>query len=299
MGVLEHGRSGRYIALTRRSVIGRSATCHVRVDDRHASAEHAVLSWNQGGWYLRDLGSTNGTWLAETRIGAAERVPIAPGAEIWFGERDELWRLIDEGAPGPAAVREDGELRRGDGQTITLGADVRVHMGERGAWELVRAGAGSPAYDGDSVVVARDTWRLLLPPADPGIASTTRRRSSLPALAGRTLEFVVSRDEERVDVRLVGCDGEPTPLPSGRSCQYVLATLARLQLDATARGQTWVDVHDLASRLRYTVERVNVEIHRARRVLARSGVPDAFDVVERSKDGRLRLGTDFTVRRAL
>jgi pSer/pThr/pTyr-binding forkhead associated (FHA) protein len=55
--------------------IGRHPTCDVRFDpeqDLDVSSRHAVLFLKEGRWHLRDLGSTNGTYVNGTRI-AGER----------------------------------------------------------------------------------------------------------------------------------------------------------------------------------------------------------------------------------
>jgi pSer/pThr/pTyr-binding forkhead associated (FHA) protein len=56
-------RSGEEIALEPRTSIGRLADSTVVVDDPHTSARHAELRFERGQWWLRDLGSRNGTML--------------------------------------------------------------------------------------------------------------------------------------------------------------------------------------------------------------------------------------------
>ena len=56
--------------LSRGLEIGRAEACSVRLDDTYASQHHAKLSARDGGWYLEDLGSTNGTYLNDRRVAA-------------------------------------------------------------------------------------------------------------------------------------------------------------------------------------------------------------------------------------
>jgi hypothetical protein len=48
--------------------IGRSPTNTVPVPDTYASAQHTLLTWREGQWWLEDRGSRNGTLLNGTRI---------------------------------------------------------------------------------------------------------------------------------------------------------------------------------------------------------------------------------------
>lgn len=74
-------------------------------DDDIVSAVHArVRRGGDGGWWLEDLGSTNGTWLNGRRLAAAER--LRSGDRFTLGQR------------GPAfAVRIPGDLGRTRAET--------------------------------------------------------------------------------------------------------------------------------------------------------------------------------------
>lgn len=50
------------------NVLGRSQGCDVIIDDASVSSRHAEISYRDGSWMLRDLGSTNGTRLGLVRI---------------------------------------------------------------------------------------------------------------------------------------------------------------------------------------------------------------------------------------
>lgn len=54
--------------------IGRAEACQVRLEDTYASQRHAKLSARDGAWMLEDLGSTNGTYLNDRRVGAPVEV---------------------------------------------------------------------------------------------------------------------------------------------------------------------------------------------------------------------------------
>jgi hypothetical protein len=48
--------------------IGRSQTNTIPIPDTYASAQHALLIWREGQWWLEDQNSRNGTLLNDTRI---------------------------------------------------------------------------------------------------------------------------------------------------------------------------------------------------------------------------------------
>ncbi len=48
--------------------IGRSLANTISVPDTYASAQHTLLTWREGQWWLEDRNSRNGTLLNDTRI---------------------------------------------------------------------------------------------------------------------------------------------------------------------------------------------------------------------------------------
>jgi pSer/pThr/pTyr-binding forkhead associated (FHA) protein len=64
--------------------IGNSADCDVVVDSPMASGRHCRLTQSREGFFLEDLGSTNGTYVDGIRISSATRV--APGMAITLGQ---------------------------------------------------------------------------------------------------------------------------------------------------------------------------------------------------------------------
>lgn len=60
---LDVGERSVDLAPGRRVTIGRGLGCDVVVDDLDVSREHAVVHREGGRWVLRDLGTSNGTWL--------------------------------------------------------------------------------------------------------------------------------------------------------------------------------------------------------------------------------------------
>ncbi|MET7488419.1 FtsK/SpoIIIE domain-containing protein [Streptomyces sp. NPDC005538] len=88
--------------------IGRSADADVPLDDPDVSRLHCAVTVDPGGRVsVADLGSTNGTTLAGTRVGTRP-VRFAPGALLRIGE--SALRLTPSGGPGARAeTAPDGE----------------------------------------------------------------------------------------------------------------------------------------------------------------------------------------------
>jgi pSer/pThr/pTyr-binding forkhead associated (FHA) protein len=63
-------------------VLGRGVACQLVFADDSVSRRHAELRLEDGLWHLRDLGSTNGTWVNGRRVREAE---VRPGDEIRLG----------------------------------------------------------------------------------------------------------------------------------------------------------------------------------------------------------------------
>jgi S1-C subfamily serine protease len=114
--------------------LGRHPTCDVRFDperDLDVSSRHAVLFLKEGRWHLRDLGSTNGTYVNGARI-TGERALAdgdilrfgATGPEARYSEREEA---SDSRTGGQAEGRTDGRTEgRKDGRTEGRNDDLTV-----------------------------------------------------------------------------------------------------------------------------------------------------------------------------
>jgi hypothetical protein len=292
MGVIgsDHGLVG----LPSRALIGRSSSCHVRLEDRTVSAEHAVLAFLRGKWSIRDLGSRNGTRVDGTALKAGDRVDVVKGAVIECGS--SRVRLVEDGAPGPAVLRPDGSIVESLGNVLAIPSPERplatiVQGG--GGWVVEQSEGVRPLVDGESFDIDGQSWRLLAPSDDSADVRSTVQPLETPLLLGRlTLEFFASRDEEHVEVLL----REPGHRISARAANYLLMVLARERqsdqhLPEADRG--WVYSSDLAKKLSFDLERLNVEVFRARSALSSLGVVDAGRVIERRAVTRqLRLGTE-------
>jgi len=99
-------------------VIGRDAGVTLRIDVPQVSRRHAEVSWTGDGWILRDLGSSNGTFLDGRQV---QLVPVVGEVQVRLGDADQGPVVRLGPAPGSDATAK-----------IEPGATVKVQPGEVG-----------------------------------------------------------------------------------------------------------------------------------------------------------------------
>ena len=77
------GRAGETFHPERETTIGRSPDCGIFLDDVTVSRKHAVLVERDGGFFIEDQGSLNGTFLNRKRI---ESGRLENGDELQIGK---------------------------------------------------------------------------------------------------------------------------------------------------------------------------------------------------------------------
>jgi pSer/pThr/pTyr-binding forkhead associated (FHA) protein len=71
-------------------VIGRDEAAGITISDETVSAQHAELSFDDAGFWLRDLGSSNGTAVDGVRLPGASRCAVRSQALLAFAEVEAL-----------------------------------------------------------------------------------------------------------------------------------------------------------------------------------------------------------------
>ena len=66
------------------TTLGRDVNNAIVVEDRFASAEHAILTFRGRTWYVEDLDSTNGTFVNGSEVDGL--APVSFGDELQIGQ---------------------------------------------------------------------------------------------------------------------------------------------------------------------------------------------------------------------
>lgn len=293
MGVLES--QGRRYMLSGDVLVGREPTAALRLADDSVSWRHASLRWTGRVWELQDLGSMNGTFVDAERIAPGQRVAIRIGTRITFGTHE--WTLVDAGPPPTSVVDiESGERLFAEDGLIAIPSgdqpDISLFQGADGSW--VAEGQNGSWQPSAMEVLSAGTRRFRFEPGDVVAATSASQRDQVtPATV--TLEFVVSRDEEHVDLTVSHPTRRIELRP--RAHTYLLLTLARLRvqdqsnqgLPPTSHG--WVHQEKLVKMLATNPTQLAVDICRARRQFGDSGIANAPQIIERRLTSHeLRIG---------
>jgi FHA domain len=273
-----------------RALVGRSSLADVVLSGRRASSEHAWIGWTAGRWTMRDLGSSNGTTINGRPLLTRDRATLTPGSKLCFGGDEETWVLVDAAPPEPAAVLL-GPQRYSWGQQSLLvlgplgGAEddpeASVFLADD-AW-CVDDGASVLAHEcGDIIRLASGYWRLLLPETNNNADAMT---------AGCELDLSQMELSFRVDSnQLQSVTLSQGPNSVQLQARAYLNTLWELAKFRAGSDDGWVSAIDLACKLRCSPEKVNVDIHRLRKLFQETGVHQAAQIVERDSAKRIRIG---------
>lgn len=293
-GLIEEA-TGKQRLLEGESLVGRRANCHLHLNDARISSLHALIRWQDGQWFVRDLNSTNGTWVNGKRLLSLTDVALAAKDRLSFGDPEKCWLLENVEPPVPMAT----PLSSSSPQTIEGGiirlplADedfASIFRGPDGEWCLESREENRVLQDGESFSLEGDIWRFSCPNQWQG----TTRIESLRLINDCKIIFSVSPDEERVELA-AGCDEQKVRL-GNQTGYYFLLLLARQRLKDIQVGRDsgdagWQHRDDLRRMLRCTETQLNVWICRIRSKFEAAGFLDYASIVERREGtGRMRIG---------
>ncbi len=95
-----------YPLYTGEVVLGRDATCSVCIPEQAVSRQHARIYEHGGAFFVKDLGSRNGTLVNGTYV---DERALAPGDEVRVG--DAIFKFVAEDANFYVPFRIDGMVR--------------------------------------------------------------------------------------------------------------------------------------------------------------------------------------------
>lgn len=102
IGLSGSKRGQSYSVVEAGITIGRSASCDVVLDDHRVSSRHAWVGIIDGKAILRDLESTNGTFLNTASESPIHKAELRPGDTIFFGgHQGDQFRFVASGAAKP------------------------------------------------------------------------------------------------------------------------------------------------------------------------------------------------------
>jgi len=221
--ILSGATAGRVVRLSGGITVGRAADAGVRFDpdlDLQVSAHHAILDADANGWFLRDAGSRNGTFVNGRRV---VETRLADGDRIRFGENgpETEFRLAAAATPEASLEKQNTRLRLVTGLlAIALIGSVLVGywLVDRGRsdWDRERAGLLARV---DSTLTAGD--------------------SAVRALSGEREELATALEQSRSEVRRVRgalehAGSDPAEVQDlRRQLQVALESLTRQQLAAS------------------------------------------------------------------
>jgi pSer/pThr/pTyr-binding forkhead associated (FHA) protein len=299
MAVLEDSQ-GQRTTVGSQCLIGRAPHCRVCLADKRVSWDQARISWLRDGWWLRDLNSTNGTWVDGRRLGPDDRVALSIGQKICFGHHSIAFR-VDNIDPPRFRLRSltDTRVICPKNTLVGLPSDddprLTVCLGVRG-WSIEDGSQVRLLVDQEVIEFGQERWQVELPPTTDDVAETgTQRDQALIDIRDLTLELHVTVDREDISA-IVTVNGRAYHLPN-RSHHELLLLLVEARMSAQQRALPddeagWMTLDEATRSAGVGINKLNLDIFRLRREFEGLGLRDPRQLVERRETRReIRVGT--------
>jgi hypothetical protein len=318
--VLRSEATGETRRVLRQLRVGRDGSNDLVLPSGTVSSFHAVLEWRDGGWFLRDLGSSNGTAVDGERVTgwaavkASSRLEFGPDnawqvdvAKVAAAQNDRGTYLEAEQGGAKHPVAEDRfTIGTGDGFDLALHGDdalLAVLYQENDRCRVVAFGDGvevdgEPVLPDEPVVlppggrlsVHGRTWLFVIG-GSHGVATV---EAGLKAKSYGRYRLTLTSRGDFGDIELH--DGARLHRWPDQDRRFLLLWVLAEALKAATDGPAWVD--DEATKLAVWGRRaaeglsgstLSKLIHDTRAMLGRDGVDGLF--IEK-KRGRTRLRLD-------
>jgi pSer/pThr/pTyr-binding forkhead associated (FHA) protein len=152
--ILNQGMAGRTFELTgERTTVGRVEDNIFQISDGSVSSHHAEIVLNGADILIRDLNSTNGSFINNDKI--TEKI-LKPGETLRFGQVE---LKIDDGKPvtapppAPAPAGAPGPVKKTSEGTMVIPRGVSLEQLEQG-------GARTTSFDGKSTGFSKKTNKI-------------------------------------------------------------------------------------------------------------------------------------------
>ena len=285
------------VSLETLHLVGTEPRSHLVCADRRASRAHAHISWNGRYWELRDLNSTNGTFVDGARIARGVDVPLLGGQILSFGTPSaEAWEVVDVDPP-VASARCGDRVVWGTVDFLALPDEeapvVVIRREPDESWIREGAGGEEGIADGAIVEVEGDLWRLSLPVWPPGTVPWTMPISY--AISDAVLVFNSEGGGDQVSVTVVLGPNRYSFEP--RKHWEMLLELAKRRMKDQERGVAatecgWMTTQEMSEWLGIPKDLILLHAHHCRQALKKAGVVDFYDVINRrSVVRKMRIGT--------
>ena len=264
MAILCGADSGQRVTLESEHTVGRSAGCRLVISAPYVSTHHARIQWCGSGWEIRDLGSTNGTWVNAEPVRSGESRVLTEGDVLAFGHPEERWRVENVAPPETLLVPlHGGQATRVEGEVCGLPSPenplVTLFRDGLGTWKLERGeGQITDLHPGQVFGIEGRSYRFS--PAE------TRTRTVTPGqrweIGRLRLVFKVTRNEEHVEIEVENGNGRLLP---ARAHNYTLLYLARRRIADLEGGHPpsacgWVEKDEVLRALSIMPPQLNLEI---------------------------------------
>jgi adenylate cyclase len=184
-------------------VVGRAPTSDVPIIDPTISRRHAEVEFHDGTITVRDLGSSNGTFVNGSRIDAS---PVSAGDTITFGK---VGFRVQQVGPVTAPLRTSGSVKNSSGATIVRQLPVRdpTAVGMPSPLSIPVAAGEPPSLSLPALDKSRQKLATLLE-VSKGLGKATDIDSLLDRIAGYAYQIL---EVDRVAIHLLDESGELIP----------------------------------------------------------------------------------------
>jgi NADPH-dependent 2,4-dienoyl-CoA reductase/sulfur reductase-like enzyme/pSer/pThr/pTyr-binding forkhead associated (FHA) protein len=199
------------LSKTKVIAIGRQPGMHILIDQGSVSRRHAEISYANGRYLLRDLGSSNGTFINDVNITPQSVHVLKPGDILRFGKFATFKFIVRARKAGDNASLAGGATRLfGFEEQLTHSPQGQLVMGPDGSLQLPGTSYTIPA---DVLAPCKDNPALVVLTGKEG----QRVPRVLMLKSGRSL--TIGRDQDN-DVALADAEvsrrhAEVSPSPDG------------------------------------------------------------------------------------